>query len=196
MRIDAHLLTWDTPPAWRAACLASLQGAPIVLHETPGIRGNMGQARCNGYAFGSLPLVSWVDPDDIYHADAFTRLADALDANPHAAFAYSDENLISESGQLLRRRRLQYNRCEHLNSASHVHGVIVMRRALVERCLNDIRPLNVLADWAMSLLLAKLGPALHVPVIGRDWRQHAAQGHAGANDPVFFRDAMKFRHGF
>ncbi len=197
-RVDVHLLTWDTPPAWRAACLASLDDArgsqgSIVLHETPGILGRMGEARCNGYAMGSLPLVSWIDPDDIYYAQAFARCADALDAKPHAAFAYTDENTVSREGYFLSRRYLSYNRFAHANSGSHVHGVVVMRRELVAQCLADIRPLNVLCDWAMSLMLAKLGPPVHVPIVGRDWRQHDGQAHHGANDPEFFRNAMKFR---
>ena len=77
-RIDVHLLTLNEPAEWREACIASLEDAPIQLHVLPGIPGRIGEARAEGYAQGTLPLVSFVDPDDLYEASAFTRLADAL----------------------------------------------------------------------------------------------------------------------
>ena len=79
-RIDVHLLTLNEPAEWREACIASLEDAPIQLHVLPGVPGRIGEARAAGYAQGTLPLVSFVDPDDLYEASAFTQLADALDA--------------------------------------------------------------------------------------------------------------------
>jgi hypothetical protein len=176
-RIDVHLLTLNEPAEWREACIASLKGAPIQLHVLPGIPGRIGQSRAAGYTQGTLPLVSFVDPDDLYEASAFTQLADALDACPQAVMAYTDEALMDERGQSLAIRRLAYSRWQHAHSASHVHGLMVMRRSAVEAALKDIAELNNFAEWLLTQLVAQRGGVLHLPMVGRHWRQHAQQSH-------------------
>lgn len=176
-RIDVHLLTLYEPEHWREDCIASLAGAPIRLHVLPGIPGRIGEARAAGYAQGTLPLVSFVDPDDRYEANAFTQLADALDASPQAVMAYTDETLTDESGRDIAMRRLPYSRRQHANCASYVHGLIVMRRCAVEAVLKETTDINNFSDWLLTLLVAKGGEVLHLPIIGRHWRQHSRQSH-------------------
>ena len=185
-RIDVHLLTLNESAEWREACIASLDGAPIQLHIVSGIAGHIGEARTAGFAAGSLPLVSFVDPDDLYEASAFTQLADALDACPRAVMAYTDEALMDETGRDIAERRLAYSRWQHANSASHVHGLIVMRRSTVEAALAETTDLNNFADWLLTLLVAKRGGVLHLPIVGRHWRQHSQQSHR-AGDPEAVR---------
>jgi hypothetical protein len=185
-RIDVHLLTLNEPAAWRAACIASLEGAPIQLHILPGISGRIGQARAAGFAQGALPLVSFVDPDDLYEASAFTQLADALDACPQAVMAYTDEALTNMDGRDIAVRRLAYSRWQHTNSASHVHGLIVMRRSAVEAVLKETTDINLFADWLLTLLVAKRGGVLYLPIVGRHWRQHPHQSHR-TGDPDAIR---------
>lgn len=185
-RIDVHLLTLNEPAEWREACIASLDGAPIHLHVVPGIAGRIGEARAAGYAQGTLPLVSFVDPDDLYEASAFSQLADALDTCPQAVMAYSDEALMDEAGCDIAVRRLAYSRWQHANSASHVHGLIVMRRTAVEAALAETADLNNFADWLLTLLVAKRGGVLHLPIVGRHWRQHPKQSHR-SGDPESVR---------
>ncbi|HLU14049.1 MAG TPA: hypothetical protein VKZ64_08860, partial [Arenimonas sp.] len=79
-----------------------------------------------------MPLVSFADPDDRYEAHAFAHLADALDACPQAVLAYSA--------------------FQHAHSASHVHGLIVMRRSAVEPVLTRIADLDAGADWLLTRL--------------------------------------------
>lgn len=184
-RIDVHWLTLDEPLHWRQACLASLDGAPIRLHVLPGIPGRIGLARAQGYAQGCLPLVSFVDPDDLYEASAFARLADALDACPQAVLAYTDEALIDEAGTPLAVRRQAYSRWQHAASASHVHGLIVMRRAAVLDLLGQVVDLHH-AEWLLTLLVARRGACLHLPIVGRHWRQHPRQSHR-VGDPEAVR---------
>lgn len=176
-RIDVHLLTLNEPAEWRDACIASLEGAPIQLHLLPGIPGRIGDARAAGYAQGTLPLVSFVDPDDLYEANAFTQLADALDACPQAVMAYTDEALTDETGRDIAVRRLAYSRWQHANSASHVHGLIVMRRTAVEAVADQLVALERRVEWLLTLLVAKRGGVLHLPIVGRHWRQHPQQSH-------------------
>lgn len=176
-RIDVHLLTLNEPAEWRESCIASLEGAPIQLHVLPGIPGRIGEARATGYAQGALPLVSFVDPDDLYEASAFAQLADALDACPQAVMAYTDEALTDEAGRDIAVRRLAYSRWQHANSASHVYGLIVMRRSVVETVLKEITDLTNFAEWLLTLVVAKSGGVLYLPIVGRHWRQHPQQSH-------------------
>ena len=180
-RIDVHLLTLNEPAEWREACIASLDAAPIQLHVLPGVQGAVGQARAQGFAQGHLPLVSFADPDDLYEASAFTELANALDACPGAVLAYTDEALIDANGQSLGVRRIAYSRWQHTMSPSHVHGLIVMRRAAVEAVLSEITAIANYADWYLTLLVAKQGGCLHLPIVGRHWRQHPQQTHRMAS---------------
>jgi hypothetical protein len=179
-RIDVHLLTLDEPTEWREACIASLAGAPIRLHLVPGIPGRVGKARAAGFARGTLPLVSFADPDDCYEAGAFAHLADALDACPSAVLAYTDEALIDEQGRPVGVRRLAYSAFQHAHSASHVHGLIVMRRSAVDPVLTRIADLDAGADWLLTRLVASRGGVLHLPLVGRHWRQHPNQHHRRA----------------
>ena len=133
-----------------------------------------------------MPLVSFVDPDDLYEASAFTQLANALDACPQAMMAYTDEALMDETGRDIAVRRLAYSRWQHANSASHVHGLIVMRRSAVEAALAETTDLNNFADWLLTLLVAKRGGVLHLPIVGRHWRQHPQQSHR-TGDPEAVR---------
>src|SRR5690606_9333102 len=141
--------------------LASLPGAPIRLHLLPGIPGRVGQARAAGFARGTLPLVSFVDPDDRYEAGTFAHLADALDACPSAVLAYTDETLMDEDGRPVGVRRLAYSAFQHAHSASHVHGLIVMRRSAVEPVLTRIADLDAGADWLLTRLVARQGSVLN-----------------------------------
>jgi len=176
-RIDVHLLTLHERAEWREDCIASLEGAPIHLHVLPGIAGRLGAVRAAGFAQGALPLVSSVDPDDLYEASAFAQLANALDACPQVVMAYTDEALMDENAQPITVRRLAYSRWQHAHSASHVHGLIVMRRAAVEAVLDHIAEANEYPDWLLTRLLAQRGSVLHLPIVGRHWRQHPRQGH-------------------
>ena len=181
-RIDVHLLTLEEPREWRDECIQSLQGAPIELHVLPGIPRHIGQARALGFACGELPLVSFVDPDDRYEASAFAQLADALDSCPHALLAYTDESLMDTQGHQQPRRPHAYSRWLHANNASHVHGLIVMRREAVLLEQSVLRTMQTCQIWMLTQRLAKRGAVLHLPIVGRYWRQHLNQAHRRMGD--------------
>lgn len=73
-------------------------------------------------------------------------------------------------------RRLAYSRWQHTNSASHVHG---LDRDAAIRCESASRKprtsttLPIDADAALS----PRGGVLHLPIVGRHWRQHPQQSH-------------------
>ena len=113
-------------------------------------------------------------------AHTFAHLADALDACPQAVLAYTDEALIDEHGDSLGVRRLAYSAFQHAHSASHVHGLIVMRRSAVDLVLPRIADLDAGADRLLTRLVARQGSVLHLPLVGRHWRQHPNQHHRRA----------------
>jgi len=176
-RIDVHMLTFEEPQEWREQCLQSLEGAPITLHVLPGIQGHIGKARGQGFARGELPLVSFVDPDDRYEASAFAQLADALDSCPQALLAYTDEAVMDVQGNAQPQRSHAYSRWQHANNASHVHGLIVMRRDAVMLEQPMLSAMQSCQIWMLTQRLAKRGAVLHLPIVGRYWRQHPNQAH-------------------
>ena len=96
--------------------------------------------------------------------------------------AYTDEALTDETGRDIAVRRLAYSRWQHANSASHVHGLIVMRRTAVEAVADQLVALERRVEWLLTLLVAKRGGVLHLPIVGRHWRQHPQQSHR-SGDP-------------
>ena len=91
--LDCHIIVAnDTPEAWLAQCLDSVQdaidraGYPVALHLVPFVPGHMGQARAAGYARGSYPYVTCVDDDDYVLPHAFAALAEPLAKQPDAIF--------------------------------------------------------------------------------------------------------------
>ncbi|WP_423709972.1 nucleotidyl transferase AbiEii/AbiGii toxin family protein [Undibacterium sp. WLX3042] len=67
-----------------------------------------------------------------------------------------------------------------------LHGLIVMRRSVVEAVLKETTDLNNFADWLLTLLVAKRGGVLYLPIVGRHWRQHPQQSHR-TGDPEAVR---------
>lgn len=175
-RIDVHMLTLEESDLWRRDCIRSLEGAPINLHILNGIEGHLGEARVAGYKEGNLPLVSFVDSDDLYDADVFTVLADIMDANPDVVMVYSGETQMDRNGNFLNTTAVvNYDRKEHIKKPRHVHGIIVMRREIVEQFYDEIVKIPNWADWVTTLLVAGQGKVLMCPEIGRSWRVYEDQ---------------------
>lgn len=177
MVIDAHLLILNEPKKWVEECLLSVATAPINLHILPGVPRNLGLARANGYSIGTAPFVTFIDADDTYNPEAFQVLLDALQSNPEAPMAYTNEVLITSYGKELRTSDLTYNKTKHLTNPGHVHGLMLMRRHLVLPHLAKLRTIKQFADWQLTLELTREHPPIHVPIIGRYWRQHPNQAH-------------------
>lgn len=88
--IDVHMIIYDESNCQVDRCLQSLKDEPINLHfvegrkEWPPFEG-----RARGFAMGSAPYVSYVDPDDTLVPGAFEKLLAAISAGDYvAAFGY------------------------------------------------------------------------------------------------------------
>ena len=190
--IDCHILTTPSDdPAWTEQLADDLAEEPVNAHWLPGVPGEMGQARAAGYALGGAEYVSWACPDDRIVPGTFELLRQALEDAPFAPFAWAGEQRVDATLQELGAPAVHPNGHDQRalrNSPSYVHGVIVARRALVMPALPLLErargTAGFLADWLLHLHLAaphrQRPPGwepVHVPVVGRLWRQHAGNAH-------------------
>lgn len=186
--IDCHVLHMPADnPAWADELRADLAAEPVHQHWLPGIAGAFGAARAAGYRLGSAEFVSFADPDDRIITGTYDTLLAALQAHPFAPFAWAGEQLVDASLAPLGEPDVWpegYCTRRHVHQVRHVHGVVLYRRALVERALPLLERAGSGADWLLGLHLAQ--PHLsrpddwrpvHVPIVGRLWRQHAGGQH-------------------
>jgi len=177
IKIDCHVINSGEPEEWKRQCLNSIETAPIVLHEVPGIPGKIGAARHSGFSIGNKPFVSFVDFDDFYNSFAFNSLQKCLENNPSVVLAYTNEAYVNEQGHFMCERKLSYSRKKHTSYGDHVHGLMLIRRSAMSTVLDSIIDVENYADWFLTLQLAKIGEIRHLPIIGRFWRQHRRQSH-------------------
>ena len=171
--VDTHMLSLPGEnQLWREQCLSSLSGAAITLHELPGIAGSLGESRAKGFALGNSPYVSFVDPDDLYEATAFAQCAQLLDTCPQLGAVYTAEVAINADGEKLGLHIDAFDRRWMCRTPSHVHGVIVLRRSVVEEFLPQVLRTCNWADWVLLAGVASHYPVAHLPMVGRFWRKH------------------------
>ena len=199
--IDCHVLTLPRFEArWLAELRQDLYAEPVNQHWMEGIDGDLGAARAAGYSAGSAPFVTSADPDDRIMPGTFAALLRALVDNPSAPFAWAGEQMVSEDLQPWDIRpnvwRGGYDPFLHLTRGTHVHGVKLYRRELVMPVLNDMKAAGVccefLLDYALAKPYADLPPStwpIHVPMIGRLWRQHDHNGSKSFQPSDFDRMA-------
>jgi len=177
-RIDAYMLTIDEPEHWKMLAVESLSHPDIRLESVATSRNTlMGDDWADCIAKDGADYICFVDPDNVYESNAFVQMADALDTCPQAFLAYTDETLIDAEGRTLGRRRLSYSRWIHTQRASLVHSCVMYRRSAARTELRFIQGLSLYPEWMLSLRLARRSPVLHLPIVGRHWRQHPAQAH-------------------
>jgi hypothetical protein len=186
--IDCHVLTLPRFPAqWVDEMRGDLDAEPVNQHWLPGIDGRLGEARAAGYALGCAPFVSSADPDDRITPGTFAALQQALQDNPCAPFAWAGEQLVWEDLRELPPRFRHvwrgYSPMSHVYSGVHVHGVKLYRRALVMPLLDQMRQAGPCCEFLLDLAIIKPHTKpprsswpVHVPIVGRLWRQHGDNG--------------------
>ena len=176
---SAHL---NEPAEWREACIASPRGRTDPVAFCPAFRA-VSARHARRWLRRALPLVSFVDPDDLYEASAFTQLADALDACPQAVMAYTDEALTDEDGRDIAVRRLA---CQLATRQQRQPDARPDRDATIcrgSRAQGNHRPQQLrrlVADPARS----KRGGVLYLPslgVIGDNTRSKATEPAIGSS---------------
>lgn len=200
--VDCHILTLSRfNSAWVSALRGDLEDQPVNQHWLPGIEGDLAQARANGFSFGSAPLVASVDPDDRILPGTFAALEKALNDNPAAPFAWAGEQMTNEelANWPIRSNVWPngYDPALHICRATHVHGVKLYRRAKVMPLLESMRSVGQACEFYLDLAIAKPyeNPPrtewpVHVPMVGRLWRQHDNNGSRSFSQDDFKKAAQ------
>ena len=187
--IDCHVLTMPQMNAdWAADLRRDLDASPVNQHWRQGITDQLGAARALGFSQGSAPFVSYADPDDRIMSGTFDRLKQALLDHPGAPFAWAGEQRVDVDLMPMGQPNLQpdgYSARRHRNNlAGYVHGVALIRRSALMPVLSVLNQCGIEADGVLFAHLAKLqteqpsaGQPVHVPIVGRLWRQHENNYH-------------------
>lgn len=175
MYVDTHVLLMPgTNPVWWKDCRQSLAEEPVRLHLIKGVKGHVGAGRIEGFRQGESPFVSCVDPDDLVIPGAFAACIEALEKNPDACGAYTDELLINTKGNTIRPgiwSGQEWNPLLQLEPR-YLHHIYVMRRQFVEQHLHELEKWPNLAEFILKGLVAAHGPWIHVDRFGYKWRLH------------------------
>ena len=175
-------------PAWAEELRADLDGQPVNQYWLPGIPGHVGRAREAGFARGSAPFVAYADPDDRILPGTFAALLAAMLDNPGAPFAWAGEQKagmdLAPIGAPAVRPSGYDQRLHRNNVHGYCHGVHVIRRGLIAPALPVLRACHLGAEGVFLAHVANVGAPVsawarpvHVPMVGRLWRQHPGAAH-------------------
>ncbi len=183
--IDCHVLTLPRfPQEWQDTLRNDLDGEPVNQHWLLGIDGDLAASRVAGYSIGDAPFVTSQDPDDRVVPGVYAALLQALADAPDAPFAWAGEQYVMEDLQEIAMRPNVwpggYSPRLHLTKGQHVHGVKLYRRELVTPLLERMRTAGLCCEFFLDHALAQptrdAPRPVHVPIVGRLWRQHPQNG--------------------
>ena len=161
-----------THHTWLDECVRSTagQGEHVVREAREGFF----EARRWTYTLGGV--VACVDWDDRLVAGAAEACVNPKDRH-NAAVAFTLQRLIGEAGEPLGERRGTVNPRHLAYKPDSIHHLTCFRSELVPLDLMSVvaacAPLCV--DWVVKAYLALHHGAVQVPMVGYEWRQHAAQ---------------------
>lgn len=178
--IDVHvLLLPSTDRDLWMQCQQSLHDEPIALHLVEGVQGHIGEGRFAGFHMGASPYVSYVDPDDVVIPGGFAACMRALEQNPHACGAYTDELIIGADSTVIKAgiwSGLDWNPLLQLEP-KYLHHICVMRRCFVERCSLELLNWHSMPEYVLKCMLTRFGPWIHVDQFGYKWRLRKNSAH-------------------
>jgi len=125
-------------------------------------------SRNRGIALATSNYISFIDADDLWTPDKLEAQFKVLQANPHAAVAYSWTDCINESGQFSRQGSHitvsgnVYANLLLVNFLENGSNPLIQREALTEVGGFD-ESLTAAEDWDMYLRLAARYPFVAVP---------------------------------
>jgi glycosyltransferase involved in cell wall biosynthesis len=126
------------------------EGIPVVTREN----GGLSAARMTGVQETEAPYVYPLDSDDRMAPGAAAAMADALDRNPRAAFAYGDYEVFGEYRGLWK-SRAEFSHWAQTWANWIPVGSMVRREALLEVGGWELR--TGVEDWDLWLKLAEAG---------------------------------------
>jgi hypothetical protein len=126
-------------------------------------------------ALRSFPYVGFVDDDDTIEPDTIRACIDALDSTD-AGIAFTLQRNVDEEGTELFIQRPAAN---YLDIAMHPqalhHFALIRRSAVDDEPLLAARQIGIGIDWLMKARAALTHGAVHVPMVGYNWRVYPGQ---------------------
>lgn len=182
--IDVHIITLpDTRRDWFDECLLSLEGEPVNVHRVDGTEGNIGIGRAQGFALGTSPLVSFVDPDDKVVPGGFAACEIALANNPDVGMAYTREALMLAEGSIYAEHPTE-RYTSHIDTRmepDRAHHLTVYRRDALTPFLTSLPQYSYMPEMFAKSYVWEHHKFVFVDVLGYLWRKHPNNSHRTMN---------------
>ena len=163
----------------------STDQTPAVLERYRGRvewerQANMGQSRTlnKGWGRASGEYIGYLSSDDLLLPHAVSALVAALQANPAAAVAYCDFDIIDSKGKQIRVEQSQdfdHRRMLELLVCPPGPGAL-FRRSVFDQIGGWNEQLRKIPDFEFWLRAARLGPFIRIPQVLAQYRVHEESG--------------------
>jgi len=173
MSLDVITLTRGTRPEWLQECASSIDMGNHQVHFRPD---DFEAARWETTSRSMADFVAWVDDDDRVLPGALARCVEALEATG-AAMAFTDEAHIDAKGarvgQPYTRPRARRDLAMHPRS---VHHLSVFRVSSLDPIIwKHAKRIGIGICWLIRAHAGLVHKAVHVPMVGYEWRLHPGQ---------------------
>lgn len=187
--LDAHVLLLNERADWRNDALADIAKLPCNLHVLDGIHGHLAVARKKAWSQGQSEFLTWFDPDDRYPTDDalhfLTEACALLNQSPNLVCVYSAEQRVNERLEPIGSPDVEpFSRERAFKIPSAVHGVIVMRRSVVDEHKNNVEDFSRRPEFDLIKSVLAQGNEhtfIRLPYVARLWRQHTQSAHRRMN---------------
>ncbi len=140
-----------------------------VAHRSD--NGGIVVASNDALAMAGGEFVALLDHDDLLHPDALAHVANALDLNPEADYAYTDEDKVNPAGRHVHPFFKPDWSPERLRTQMYTCHLSVLRRSLVEEVGGFDPEFEGSQDWDLILRVTERARAIvHVPRVLYHWR--------------------------
>lgn len=183
MKVDIHIIPAPDNDHTFKAQLERLKHPAITVQVGQYVKGSIVDARCQGYALGTCPYVSWVDDDDaILNLDWIHEAVRVLDTDRSVSAVYprwkSTVNGVTT----------HTSRSELTPMHLEPHHLTIMRRQNVLPMIEAIRDAHPsMCRWQdLMLTLGQLrhGKLLPFNVVAYEWKLREDSGRTLPIDPV------------
>ncbi|MDP2158142.1 MAG: glycosyltransferase family 2 protein, partial [Nitrospirota bacterium] len=109
-------------------------------------------------------IVAWLNSDDFYYQGAIAKAVEALQGDPEAALVYGEGNLVSESGEIIRRfpETVPFNLWRLSNHSDYIlQPTVFFRREAVFACGLLDEGLHWGLDWDLWIRIGKRFPFVY-----------------------------------
>lgn len=143
-------------------------------------------------ALRSYPYVGFVDDDDLVHRDAINACVEALETTG-AGIAFTSQEVIDIEGLPIEITPPAQRYFEVAMHPQPLHHFALLRRSAVDdSVLASAIEFGIGIDWLMKAYAALKYGAVHVPMVGYQWRIHG-DNDCKETDAVFRAALPKIR---